>query len=238
MLTPRVPDEQQAAPVPILHLRRSTQLVASTVTGSLALLDTRTSELTVQESVLAHTGGISQVETEANYIVTVGYTMRSVVPLLAPSFQRLTSPWCISSQGLQLADPFLKIHDVRYLRPMSPIPFPSPPALVKFHPRQPSTVVVASAEGRVQLLDLREVGRGSVFQVDPQGQYLTSLAIAPTGEGLAFGDSEGYVHLWAASEDAKFARFEGEVEMPDAADPLERINWTDATCAASAPIGN
>ena len=53
MLTPRVPDEQQAAPVPILHLRRSTQLVASTVTGSLALLDTRTSELTVQESVLA-----------------------------------------------------------------------------------------------------------------------------------------------------------------------------------------
>lgn len=70
--------QQQTPPVPLLHLRRSTQLVASTVTGSLVLLDARTSELTVGESVLAHTGGISQVEAEGNYIVTIGYTMRSV----------------------------------------------------------------------------------------------------------------------------------------------------------------
>lgn len=72
------PTEQQAPPTPLLHLRRSTQLVASTVTGSLVLLDARTSELSVGESVLAHTGGISQVETEGNYIVTLGYTMRYV----------------------------------------------------------------------------------------------------------------------------------------------------------------
>ena len=71
----------------------------------------------------------------------------------------------MNRQGLPLADPFLKIHDVRFLRPMSPIPFPTPPALVKFHPRLSSTVVVSSAEGRVQMLDLREVGKGSVFQV-------------------------------------------------------------------------
>lgn len=62
--------------MPILHLRRSSQLVASTLTGSLVLLDTRTPEFTVQESVLAHTGGVSQIETEGHYIVTTGYTMR------------------------------------------------------------------------------------------------------------------------------------------------------------------
>lgn len=46
------------------------------MTGSLVLLDARSAELTVSESALAHTGGISQVETEGNYIVTLGYTMR------------------------------------------------------------------------------------------------------------------------------------------------------------------
>ena len=39
--------------------------------------------------------------------------------------------------------------------------------MVRFHPRLQSTVVVASAEGRVQMLDLKEVGKGSVFQVRP-----------------------------------------------------------------------
>lgn len=109
--------------------------------------------------------------------------------------------------------------------------------------------MVASAEGRVQILDLKEVGRGSVFQVTPvwftyftwrstnhshfsqidTTSFLTSMAIAPTGEGLAFGDAEGYVHLWSSQEDAKFCRFEGEVEMPDTAAPLERIDWHDDT---------
>lgn len=61
-----------------MHLRRATQLVGSTVTGSLAMLDTRTPEMSIGDTVLAHTGGISQLETEGNYIVTIGYTMRYV----------------------------------------------------------------------------------------------------------------------------------------------------------------
>ena len=115
----------------------------------------------MQESVLAHTGGISQVETEGNFIVTIGFTMRFVS---RPPFMLDTDT--VHRQGLPLPDPFLKLHDIRYLRPLSPIPFPSPPALVKFHPRLTSTVVVASAEGRVQILDLKDVvAAGGVFQV-------------------------------------------------------------------------
>lgn len=44
------------------------------------MLDTRTPEISIGETVLAHTGGISQLETEGNYIVTIGYTMRFVLP--------------------------------------------------------------------------------------------------------------------------------------------------------------
>lgn len=55
------------------------------MTGSILLMDTRTPEFTVSESVLAHSGGISQIETEGNHIVTLGYTMR-YVSLLSTSF--------------------------------------------------------------------------------------------------------------------------------------------------------
>jgi len=135
-------------------------------------------------------------------------------------------------QGLPLPDPYLKLHDTRFLRPLSPIPFPTPPALVRFHPRLSGNVVVASADGRVQLLDLKDVSKSSVFHVETSSM-LTSMAISPTGEGLAFGDTEGFVHLWSARPDddgdARFCRFEGDVELPDPQEPPERINWRDDT---------
>lgn len=55
------------------------------------------------------------------------------------------------------------------------------------------------------------------------------MAIAPTGEGLAFGDADGYVHLWSAQSDAKFCRFESELELPDIVVPPERIDWREDT---------
>lgn len=55
------------------------------------------------------------------------------------------------------------------------------------------------------------------------------MSIAPTGEGLAFGDMDSYVHVWSAQEDAKFSRFDGEVEMPDTVEPLVRLDWKDDT---------
>ena len=99
---------------------------------------------------------------------------------------------------------------------------------MRFHPRISGTAVVASAEGRVQILDLKDVGKSSVFQIETPS-YLSSMAIAPTGEGLAFGDADGYVHLWSSQDDAKFCRFEGEVELPDPVEPLPRIDWRDDT---------
>ncbi|GAA6000190.1 hypothetical protein JCM10207_007897 [Rhodosporidiobolus poonsookiae] len=201
---------RQPTSMNFLHLRRSSQLIGSTMTGSLAMLDTRTPDISVGETVLAHTGGISQLEVEGNYVVTVGYTMR---------------------QGLPLPDPFLKLHDVRYLRPLTPIPFPTPPAFVRFHPRLSGNVVVASSDGRVQSLDLKDVGKSSVFQVETPSM-LTSMAISPTGEGLAFGDADGYVHLWSARPEegeAQFCRFEGEVELPDPIEAPERLSWRDDT---------
>ncbi|KAK4703268.1 PAB-dependent poly(A)-specific ribonuclease subunit 2, partial [Phenoliferia sp. Uapishka_3] len=55
------------------------------------------------------------------------------------------------------------------------------------------------------------------------------MAVSPTGEGVAFADAEGLVSVWRAREDSKFCRFEGEVELPDTVEPVERISWSDTT---------
>lgn len=89
----------------------------------------------------------------------------SQVPSLSPRTKCLTRPLPTPRHGMPLPDPYLKLFDARYLRPLTPIPFPTPPAFVRFHPRLSGNVVVASSEGRVQMLDLKDIGKGSVFQV-------------------------------------------------------------------------
>ena len=127
-----------------------------------------------------------------------------------------------------MPDPYLKIHDIRYLRPLSPIPFPSPPTHVKFHPRLQSTVIVATGEGRVQTLDINDIANSSVAQVETQS-YVTSMAVAPTGDGLALSDADGLVHLFSTGHGADFCRYEGELEMPDPIEPLPLVDWREDT---------
>lgn len=89
-------------------------------------------------------------------------------------------------QGLPLPDPYLKVHDVRFLRPLSPIPFPTPPAMMRFHPRLQSTVIVATAEGRIQILDIKEVGKSTSFQVR-RSFSITSKNLLSTFIKFCFG---------------------------------------------------
>lgn len=201
---------QYVPPKPIAKLARGALLVAATTEGDVQLLDVRTKELVVSQTVKAHSGGVKELETQGDFVVTVGYTLR---------------------QSLALPDPFLKLHDVRFLRPLSPIPFPSPPALVKFHPKLSSTVLVLSAEGRGQMLDLKNLVNGhtgSLFQVETSG-FLTTMAMAPTGEGLVVADTGGYVHLWSVGEGAKFCRYELDLEGPAERVRPELVNWLPDT---------
>lgn len=61
--------------------------------------------------------------------------------------------------------------------------------------------------------------------------YLTCSAISATGAYLAFGTSEGTIHLMSqAEENTPFNGFEGQpVPMADIPAPLPVIEWTDST---------
>lgn len=61
--------------------------------------------------------------------------------------------------------------------------------------------------------------------------FVGSAAVSPTGAYMAFGDSDGLIHiLTAANEDMPFNGYEGQpVQWADSPEPLPEIDWTDST---------
>ena len=90
---------------------------------------------------------------------------------------------------------------------------------------------VEDADKKKKWWDQDDEGREESNPRDHTGVGEADSNYGPTNyEG--FIDADGYVHLWAAQPeegDAKFCRFEGEVELPDPVEAPERINWRDDT---------
>jgi PAB-dependent poly(A)-specific ribonuclease subunit 2 len=65
--------------------------------------------------------------------------------------------------------------------------------------------------------------------------YVSSTAVSPNGDYLAFGDADGVIHLLStnAGEDGlhhPFNGFDGQpIEWADAPQPLPDIRWHDST---------
>lgn len=57
------------------------------------------------------------------------------------------------------------MYDARMMKTLAPIPFQAGPAFVKVHPRQPSTVFVASARGQLQIFDTTKFAEYQYNQV-------------------------------------------------------------------------
>ena len=132
---------------------------------------------------------------------------------------------------MPIIDPLVKVYDVRFLRPLPPIPFPSLPAFVRPHPRHASVVIMVSAQGQVQVSDLSDPSAMDFFSIETDS-YLTSMALAPTGEGLASADADGLLHVWSKAgpgEQPRFARHANNIDMPRAPEPFKPINWTEET---------
>lgn len=63
--------------------------------------------------------------------------------------------------------------------------------------------------------------------------YINSVAISPSEAYMAFGDSDGAVHLLSAAEEDAMLPFNGfdgkPIDWPDTAESLPDIEWTDST---------
>ncbi|CAE6448890.1 unnamed protein product [Rhizoctonia solani] len=206
-----------SSPFNVSHLAHvGTLLVSGTVDGMLRTHDFRTrgrEDTAAESSCIAHTGGIQALEAAGNYIFTAGWGIRQSHPH---------------------AEHFVKVFDMRTLRPLSPIPFADLPSFIKAHPKKPTTIVIASSQGFVNVIDVAQPAGTPDFVQASTSSYLTSAAISPEGDYVALGDTEGFVHLLSSvpeneSEPVPFNGFEGEpvawAHKPD----LPDIRWTDET---------
>lgn len=130
-----------------------------------------------------------------------------------------------------MIDPLIKVYDIRAMRSLLSIAFPSLPGFIRPHPQNTSTIVIVSAQGQVQVSDLSQPAAVEFFSVETDS-YLTTVALAPTGEGLASTDAEGLLHICSRAgldEEPRYARFQNEIELPHAPEPFKRVDWTDET---------
>ncbi|CDR99940.1 hypothetical protein [Sporisorium scitamineum] len=201
---------------PIVHVRKSGRYVcAGTVNGHVQLRDPRT--LKVEHRLHAHPGGLVDVQADAHILYSVGWTVR---------------------QGHPVPEPLIKVHDLRTMRALVPIPFAAPggPSLLAIHPKLSSTVIVSAPQGQFQIVDIATPGEGRFFYTNATS-FTTSLAISPSADFIAFGEADGSVRLWSSSSDTSNLRFNifasSALEFPDIAEPTPFVNWSTETPLSS-----
>ncbi|KAG8827255.1 poly(A)-specific ribonuclease [Serendipita sp. 399] len=165
-------------------------------------------------SVRAHQGSIQAIEASGNWIYTIGWTSR---------------------HGRPIPDTLVKIFDSRNLKAMSSFNFSAGPSFLNVHPKKSTILVLASNTGVVNIVDVLHPTSGEFHQLEVPS-YVSSSAVSPTADYIAFGDADGVIHLLGTVKDDELPLngFEGQpVEWPDEPEPLPEIEWTDRTPLSS-----
>lgn len=207
----KAPTESDA---PITHMRSAGRVVVTgTSAGQLQFRDPRT--LKSVHRLAAHPGGLIDLAAEGNLVYSVGWTIRL---------------------GHPVAEPFVKVTDMRAFRALASVPFAAPggPGYLAIHPRLSGTVVVASPTGLFQIVDSGNPGQ-SVFHHVQTSSSVSALAMAPTGDYIAFGCQDGSVKLWSSAHPdstpgLRFNAYDSDPPVvPDTPLPPPVIQWDKNT---------
>ncbi|KAF7323198.1 PAN2-PAN3 deadenylation complex catalytic subunit PAN2 [Mycena chlorophos] len=206
---------QTSAPSLITHLEFSHSTILSGASdGYIRTHDPRTAATKPDGQFMAHYAGIQGLQTTGNLVFTIGLGIR---------------------QSRPITDTFVKVYDLRTMRPLAPIPFSSSPAFINVLPKRSSSIVVTSSQGLVNIVDV-STSANEFYQLD-LSSYVTSVALSPTGVYIACGDADGMVHLLTQADeesDLPFNGFDGQpLEIPDRPAPVPDIEWTDSTPLSS-----
>lgn len=165
-----------------------------------------------------HNGLLSDLDVKGNYVATCGYSVRSKRFGPAPAALEY------------MVDPLVNLYDLRMMRALPPILFPAGASFVKFHPKLPNIVIVASTAGHIQFVDMYDQLQIHLYQADlssgapallpaspPPNSYLSNLDISKNGEFLCFSDGFRNMRLWSltASASHDFVNFPAPLDRPD-----------------------
>lgn len=204
--------------------------------GSLEIFDP-TANQTVK-TFAGHNGLLSDLDVKGYYVATCGYSART---------KRYGGP---ANSVEYMVDPLVNIYDLRTMRALSPIPFSAGASFVKFHPKLPNIIVIASTTGQIQFVDMYDLLEVHLYQADltnpsstismvgaPTSSYLLNLDISENGEYLCFSDGYKNMHLWSLSTSSSqnFANFPAALDRPDVtSEPVSNPVGLDASVPLNA----
>ena len=130
-------------------------------------------------------------------------------------------------------DPNLRAADIRSARVGANIFFEPGAAKLRFHPAVPSSVIAASAEGELRVLDssgaMTAPSTLTLGGVLERGAQLCALTISSTGQLLAAADSSGALDICGTAslpaEELQVNALSQPTESADLAEPLVPLSW-------------
>ena len=116
---------------------------------------------------------------------------------------------------------------------------------MKFHPKLPNIIIIASTSGQMQFVDIFDQTNVYLYQADlaipttttttiNNKPRMSNLEISENGDFLVFNDNCDNMHLWSISPSSKdFVNFPQPVEQPDIIDSNFEIIDIDANVPLS-----
>lgn len=191
------------------------------VAGKVSLHDLNT--LRVEHVIDCHTGMLSDFDVHGNHLITCGGFHTGRLHEFTP-------------------DAFLMVYDIRMMRSVTPIQMMFSPFLLRFITAYTSRLCVVSQTGQFQMVDTGNPDQYALFihQVETAGgTNIRSFATSSSSQALAFGDNAGYLHLYAASDQAQFNTYSRPTEFADSVEPLHPIDINDElTPLSSIPLSH
>ncbi|CAG8616504.1 10808_t:CDS:10, partial [Acaulospora morrowiae] len=122
---------------------------------------------------------------------------------------------------LLTCDPLVKLYDVRTMRPLVPMSFPSGPCFLKMHPKLSTTVFIMSRSGQFHVCDVGNASGTHFYQAN--ASYINAIDLSTSGEMLAFGDAVSMIHLWSDRKSSKINAYSNPVELPAVPDSTSKV---------------
>ncbi|XP_075055645.1 PAN2-PAN3 deadenylation complex catalytic subunit PAN2 isoform X2 [Mixophyes fleayi] len=173
--------------------------------GKLSLQDLRT--FNVEHEFDAYSGSLSDFDVHGNLVVTCGFSSR---------------------MNVMACDRFLKVYDLRMMRAITPLQVHIDPLFLRFVPTYTSRLAIISQRGQCQFCEPTGLASpADIFHVSTVSQLIMSFDVSASKQVLAFGDSDGCIHLWADTPEATFNTYPRDTEfaLPCMVDNLPHLDW-------------